>query len=342
MRLVIRMSQVDSEDKESAAPIFQLASPSSPASLSSAVGDFEMLERTAKSEPAASVPGDVPPSDDLAAELASRQWEGGTTDTAAAPVPSAPVAEAATDTAAATDAEAPVAIGQTKAAAHQLRKRDLEEVLEESERRGDSASDGSIQRPAAPDSDEALPLEDLDPDSPETAVLVPSANIMRFPTMNMDGTTPLPSAPARGELAYAQKPSVAEAADDDELAAIIREALAAIASTDAAPDAADEGQGISGAERGGASGRPKSWVEWEEFRKRVEKGESYLSVAVDFRFTDGGRLRGDSAQMDRMYCFHDPAETDDSTMLDVVHAHTTSLWKDRALQLWLLNRPAFY
>ena len=105
MRLVIRMSQVDSEDKESAAPIFQLASPSSPASLSSAVGDFEMLERTAKSEPAASVPGDVPPSDDLAAELASRQWEGGTTDTAAAPVPSAPVAEAATDTAAATDAE---------------------------------------------------------------------------------------------------------------------------------------------------------------------------------------------------------------------------------------------
>ena len=130
--------------------------------------------------------------------------------------------------------------------------------------------------------------------------------------------------------------------DDDELADIVRKALAAIASTDAAPDAADEGQGISGADRGGASGRPKSWVEWEEFRKRVEKGESYLSVAVDFRFTDGGRLRGDSAQMDRMYCFHDPAETDDSTMLDVVHTHTTSLWKDRALQLWLLNRPAFY
>jgi hypothetical protein len=44
---------------------------------------------------------------------------------------------------------------------------------------------------------------------------------------------------------------------------------------------------------------------------------------------DGGRLRGDSAHMERMYCFHDPTETDDSTMLDVVHAHTTALWKDR-------------
>ena len=52
-------------------------------------------------------------------------------------------------------------------------------------------------------------------------------------------------------------------------------------------------------------------------RSRVD-GEACLSVAVEFRFTDGGRLRGDSAQMERMYCFHDPAETDDSTMLDVV------------------------
>ena len=33
--------------------------------------------------------------------------------------------------------------------------------------------------------------------------------------------------------------------------------------------------------------------------------------------------------MERMYCFHDPTKTDDSTMLDVVHAHTTALWKDR-------------
>ena len=33
--------------------------------------------------------------------------------------------------------------------------------------------------------------------------------------------------------------------------------------------------------------------------------------------------------MERMYCFHDPTETDDSTMLDVVHAHTTALRKDR-------------
>jgi hypothetical protein len=231
VRLVIRMSQVESEDKEAAAPVSALDSPSSPASLSSAVGDFEMLERTAKSAPAASVPGAVPPSDDLAAELASRQWEGGTTDTAAAPVPSAPVAEAAADTAA---APAPaVAIGQTEAAAHQLRKREVEEVLEESERRGGSASDGSIQHPAAPDGDEALPMEDLDPDSPETAVLVPSANIMRFPTMNMDGTAPLPSAPARGELAYVQKPSVAEAASD-KAAAPAPAAPVAIGQTEAA------------------------------------------------------------------------------------------------------------
>ena len=51
-------------------------------------------------------------------------------------------------------------------------------------------------------------------------------------------------------------------------------------------------------------------------------------MSVYFCFTNGGRLRGDSAQMERMYCFHDPAETDDSTMLDVVHARTTDLWKD--------------
>eukprot|EP00802_Teleaulax_amphioxeia_P003339 Tamp_03342.p1 GENE.Tamp_03342~~Tamp_03342.p1 ORF type:complete len:1150 (-),score=276.67 Tamp_03342:25-3474(-) len=36
-----------------------------------------------------------------------------------------------------------------------------------------------------------------------------------------------------------------------------------------------------------------------------------------------------SAQLERMYCFHDPATTDDTLMLDVVHAHTTALWKDR-------------
>ena len=74
--------------------------------------------------------------------------------------------------------------------------------------------------------------------------------------------------------------------DDDELAAIIvREALAAIAATDAAPGAADEGEdeGGSGAARGGAAGRPKSWAEWEAFSKRVETGEAYLSVAIDFR-----------------------------------------------------------
>ena len=32
------------------------------------------------------------------------------------------------------------------------------------------------------------------------AVLIPSANSMRFPTMNMDGSAPLPSAPARWQL----------------------------------------------------------------------------------------------------------------------------------------------
>jgi hypothetical protein len=42
---------------------------------------------------------------------------------------------------------------------------------------------------------------------------------------------------------------------------------------------------------------------------------------------DGGRLRGDSAQMERMYFFHD--HTGGSTMLYVGHAHTTALRKDR-------------
>jgi hypothetical protein len=59
---------------------------------------------------------------------------------------------------------------------------------------------------SAYDGDDSPPIEDHDPDSPDT-VLVTSANIMRFPTMNMDGTAPLPSAPARGELAHAQTPS---------------------------------------------------------------------------------------------------------------------------------------
>ena len=49
---------------------------------------------------------------------------------------------------------------------------------------------------------EALPLEDLDPDSTETAVLVPPVQRKRYPTLNMDGTAPMPSAPARGELVY--------------------------------------------------------------------------------------------------------------------------------------------
>ena len=34
----------------------------------------------------------------------------------------------------------------------------------------------------------------------DTAVLIPSANSMRFPIMNMDGSAPLPSAPAQGQL----------------------------------------------------------------------------------------------------------------------------------------------
>lgn len=59
---------------------------------------------------------------------------------------------------------------------------------------------------SAYDGDDSPPIEDREPDSPDT-VLVPSANIMRFPTMNMDGTAPLPSAPARGELVHAHKPS---------------------------------------------------------------------------------------------------------------------------------------
>jgi hypothetical protein len=46
-----------------------------------------------------------------------------------------------------------------------------------------------------------------DPGSLETVVLVPPAQSMRYPTLNMDGTAPLPSAPARGELVYAEKTS---------------------------------------------------------------------------------------------------------------------------------------
>ena len=125
----------------------------------------------------------------------------------------------------------------------------------------------------------------------------------------------------------------AGAADDDGLLAdIIAEALEAIAATDEAPSPDDEGEDEgaeagSGAARG--AGRPKSWGQWERFSKRVAKGKAYASCVIDFAFTDGGRLPGSSAQLERMYCFHDPATTDDTLMLDVVHAHTTALWKDR-------------
>ena len=90
------------------------------------------------------------------------------------------------------------------------------------------------------------------------------------------------------------------------------------------------GAGNGAARRGpGAAGGRKSWEQWERFGKRVAHGKAYASCAIDFAFTDGGRLRGSSAQLERMYCFHDPATTDDTLMLDVVHAHTTALWKDR-------------
>jgi hypothetical protein len=116
--------------------------------------------------------------------------------------------------------------------------------------------------------------------------------------------------------------------NDDELAALIRQALAVITVTDSAPNTADEGEGEGGS-GGPDRGRPKSWSQWKAFSDRVETGKAFLTVAVDFKYTDGGRLEGDKAQMERMYCYHDPTKTDDSTMLDVVHAHTTTLWKDR-------------
>lgn len=120
--------------------------------------------------------------------------------------------------------------------------------------------------------------------------------------------------------------------DDGELARIIREALDAIVATDELPspnDEGDEAEAGSNAARGGSAGKPKSWGQWEGFSRRVATGEAYVSCVIDFAYTDGGRLRGDSVQLERMYCFHDPAKPDDTKMLHVVHAHTIELWKDR-------------
>jgi hypothetical protein len=81
--------------------------------------------------------------------------------------------------------------------------------------------------------------------------------------------------------------------NDDELAAIVHEALAAVAATDAASGAADQGhvEGGSGEARGGAAGRPKSWGQWKAFSKRVEEGKACLSCAIDFEVFsfDGSR-----------------------------------------------------
>ena len=136
----------------------------------------------------------------------------------------------------------------------------------------------------------------------------------------------------------------AGAADDGELLSvvdIIDEALATIAATDQAPSPDDEGEGDGaeagrGVARGGATG-PKSWEQWERFSRRVAQGEAYASCVIDFAWTDGGRLPGSSAQLERMYCFHDPATTEDKRMLDVVHAHTTELWQDR--KMLAVGRP---
>ena len=48
--------------------------------------------------------------------------------------------------------------------------------------------------------------------------------------------------------------------------------------------------------RGGAVGGRKSWGQWERFGKRVAQGKAYASCAIDFAFTDGGRLRGRADQ----------------------------------------------
>jgi len=115
-------------------------------------------------------------------------------------------------------------------------------------------------------------------------------------------------------------------------------ALSAICAADGAKEIADGG-GDDGSDTGEAArnfspaqGFGRAWQEWENFCKRVERGDSHASCVVDFCYSDGQRLKGKDRQLERAYCFHDPATASADELLVVIHVHTTQRWDDRRKQ----------
>jgi len=115
-------------------------------------------------------------------------------------------------------------------------------------------------------------------------------------------------------------------------------ALSAISAADGAKEIADGGDddgtdtGEAARNFSPAQGFGRAWQEWENFCKRVERGDSHASCVVDFCYSDGQRLKGKDRQLERAYCFHDPATASADELLVVIHVHTTQRWDDRRKQ----------
>jgi len=110
----------------------------------------------------------------------------------------------------------------------------------------------------------------------------------------------------------------------------IAAALEAIYATDA--DALEE---APCAERPGDDGeRSFSICQWMQFCERVVACTSTPSCVIDFPYADAGGLDlwGDDRLLERMYCFHDPLDTDPRCRLVVVHVQSLQRWGDRMQQ----------
>ena len=122
--------------------------------------------------------------------------------------------------------------------------------------------------------------------------------------------------------------AVSEAGVSD-LHNVIRDAaLKAILESDGAPMSEhDEADGASG----DADRKFSGPSQWKAFCNRAAAGSATLSCVIDFAYADIGglNLKGNSRQLERMYCFHDPHTGNPEELLVVVHVHTTEKWGDR-------------
>ena len=113
------------------------------------------------------------------------------------------------------------------------------------------------------------------------------------------------------------------------LSAAVTAALAAICATDEGVlDSVSDDDRPGDGEDERSFGAPRDWL---QFCQRVAEGSATPSCVIDFPYADSGRLnlQGDARLLERMYCFHDPSDTDPSCRLVVLHVHTLLPWGDR-------------